>query len=355
MKVLTFDGLTRFLNNLKDLFTLKSEFTQHTSNHAPKTITGGDNILLAYDGVMDKLTIEAVRRPTLFYSSVTASDSTSSLDYDDIDTTNTPSGVIPKEGDFILCSNGYLFKINYAGSSLGVSLCHVVEDGEDGETYKMQVSALAIGKTASGSYKQSTITMKGYRQVGSGLFALYACRFKIETTTSTNLSSASWTSRYTATSNASSYAYTIPSGVTGIRCSMYLAGGTSTLLDQVIIPIIMDGMDASLSAVEDLSSGITASGTYVDTTKQVEKIAYRYGKVVQAHLTFYAKTALSSAVTLFSGLPKMNNTMQFVGMNYTTKTPVVFAVRETGEFQMWYAGTISAGDLIRVGLTYICQ
>ena len=249
MKVLTFDGLTRFLNNLKDLFTLKSEFTQHTSNHAPKTITGGDNILLAYDGVMDKLTIEAVRRPTLFYSSVTASDSTSSLDYDDIDTTNTPSGVIPKEGDFILCSNGYLFKINYAGSSLGVSLCHVVEDGEDGETYKMQVSALAIGKTASGSYKQSTITMKGYRQVGSGLFALYACRFKIETTTSTNLSSASWTSRYTATSNASSYAYTIPSGVTGIRCSMYLAGGTSTLLDQVIIPIIMDGMDASLPAV----------------------------------------------------------------------------------------------------------
>lgn len=96
---------------------------------------------------------------------------------------------------------------------------------------------------------------------------------------------------------------------------MYVAGGTTTLLDQVIIPVIADGADASLPAVEDLSSGITASGTYVDTTKQVEKLAYRYGKVVQAHLTFYAKTALSSAVTLFSGLPGMNKTMQFVGMN----------------------------------------
>lgn len=93
----------------------------------------------------------------------------------------------------------------------------------------------------------------------------------------------------------------------------------------------------------------------MDTTKQVEKLAYRYGKVVQAHLTFYAKTALSSAVTLFSGLPGMNNTMQFVGMNYTKNTPVIFAVRETGEFQKWYAGDIAAGDLVRVGFTYICQ
>lgn len=228
-------------------------------------------------------------------------------------------------------------------------------DGADATAYRMLVNALAIGKTASGAYKQSTITLQGRRQVGSGSFTSYACRFKVETTTSANLSSASWTSRYTSSSNTSSYIYTIPSGVTGIRCSMYVAGGTTTLLDQVIIPVIADGADASLTAVEDLSSGITASGTYVDTTKQVEKIAYRYGKVVQAHLTFYAKTALSSAVTLFSGLPWMNKTMQFVGMNYATKTPVVFAVRETGEFQMWYAGTISAGDLIRVGFTYICQ
>ena len=228
-------------------------------------------------------------------------------------------------------------------------------DGADATAYKMLVNALAIGKTASGAYKQSTITLQGRRQVGSGSFTSYACRFKVETTTSANLSSASWTSRYTSSSNTSNYTYTIPAGVTGIRCSMYAAGGTSTLLDQVIIPVIADGADASLPAVEDLSSGITASGTYVDTTKQVEKLAYRYGKVVQAHLTFYAKTALSSAVTLFSGLPGMNKTMQFVGMNYTTKTPVVFAVRETGEFQMWYAGAIAAGDLIRVGFTYICQ
>lgn len=114
-------------------------------------------------------------------------------------------------------------------------------DGADATAYRMLVNALAIGKTASGAYKQSTITLQGRRQVGSGSFTSYACRFKVETTTSANLSSASWKSRYTSSSNTSSYIYTIPSGVTGIRCSMYLAGGTTTLLDQVIVPVITDG------------------------------------------------------------------------------------------------------------------
>lgn len=257
---------------------------------------------------------------------------------------------IPEGTESIVCRMR-----TYKGALLCEAEIPIAQDGADATAYRMLVNALAIGKTASGSYKQSTITVQGRRQVGSGSFTSYACRFKVETTTSANLSSASWTSRYTSSSNTSSYIYTIPSGVTGIRCSMYAAGGTTTLLDQVIIPIIADGTNASLPAVEDLSSGITASGTYVDTTKQVEKLAYRYGKVVQAHLTFYAKTALSSAVTLFSGLPGMNNTMQFVGMNYTKNTPVIFAVRETGEFQKWYAGDIAAGDLVRVGFTYICQ
>lgn len=260
---------------------------------------------------------------------------------------------IPEGTESIVCRMR-----TYEGALLCEAEIPIAQDGTDGAdatAYRMLVNALAIGKTASGSYKQSTITVQGRRQVGSGSFTSYACRFKVETTTSANLSSASWTSRYTSSSNTSSYIYTIPSGVTGIRCSMYAAGGTTTLLDQVIIPIIADGTNASLPAVEDLSSGITASGTYVDTTKQVEKLAYRYGKVVQAHLTFYAKTALSSAVTLFSGLPGMNNAMQFVGMNYTKNTPVIFAVRETGEFQKWYAGDIAAGDLVRVGFTYICQ
>ena len=116
-------------------------------------------------------------------------------------------------------------------------------DGADATAYKMLVNALAIGKTASGAYKQTSITVQGRKQTGEGAYSSYACRFKIETTTSSNLSSATWTSRYTSSSNVSSYTYTILSGITGIRVSMYLAGGTTTLLDQVIIPIVTDGAD----------------------------------------------------------------------------------------------------------------
>lgn len=144
-----------------------------------------------------------------------------------------------------------------SGTLLDELTIPIVDDGEPGEpgepgnagtdatAYKMLVNALAIGKTASGTYKQSTITVQGRKQTGTGAYSSYACRFKVETTTSSNLSSATWTSRYTSSSNVSSYTYTILSGITGIRVSMYLAGGTTTLLDQVIIPIVTDGADGS--------------------------------------------------------------------------------------------------------------
>lgn len=132
-------------------------------------------------------------------------------------------------------------------------------NGADATAYKMLVNALAIGKTASGTYKQSSITVQGRLQTGTGAYSSYACRFKIETTTSSNLSSATWTSRYTSSSNVSSYTYTIPSGVTGIRVSMYLAGGTTTLLDQVIIPIVTDGADGADGADANLTPTLLAS------------------------------------------------------------------------------------------------
>lgn len=114
-------------------------------------------------------------------------------------------------------------------------------DGKDSTSYKMLINAASIAKTATGSYKQSSITVQGKKQTGNGVFNSYYCRFKIDTTTNSNLSSATWTNRYTSSSNVSSYTYALPSGITGIRCSMYLAGGTSTLLDQIIIPVVSDG------------------------------------------------------------------------------------------------------------------
>lgn len=228
-------------------------------------------------------------------------------------------------------------------------------DGADSTSYKMLVNATAIAKNASGAYKQSTITVQGRKQTGTGAFTSYACRFKIETTTSTNLSSASWTSRYTSGSNVSSYTYTIPSGVTGIRCSMYLAGGTTTLLDQVIIPIVADGTNGT---VMEYSSGSgTRNATYVSSS-YLENIYYKYGRV--CHYRFVCMAAAdvpTNGVTLISGLPPA------AGLQYAQISGILtdgslgrvnLAVDENGNLKNWYGdGTIKSGSIFKGSITYI--
>ena len=229
------------------------------------------------------------------------------------------------------------------------------DDGADSTSYKMLVNAASIAKTASGTYKQTTITVQGRKQTGIGAFSSYACRLKIETTTSSNLSSATWTSRYTSGSNVSSYTYTIPSGVTGIRCSMYLAGGTTTLLDQVIIPIVADGTNGTV--LEYSSGSGTRNTTYVSSS-YLENIYYKYGRV--CHYRFVCMAAAdipTSAVTLISGLPPAAG-LQYAQIGGTLTNGslgrVNLAIDENGNLKNWYGdGTIKSGTIIKGSITYI--
>ena len=103
--------------------------------------------------------------------------------------------------------------------------------------YYLLLSHAAVTKATDGTYTPSTITVSSKSQSGSSAVANYSGRFKIETTTDNS----TWTSQYTSSTNQSSYTYTIPSGVIAIRCSLYKAGGTTTLLDQRIISVVSDG------------------------------------------------------------------------------------------------------------------
>ncbi len=117
------------------------------------------------------------------------------------------------------------------------------KDGQDGAaatSYSMILSAHAIVKSISGVYTPSSITLTGKSQTGANALVDYSGCFKIEATADMS----TWTARYT-TSNTNTYTYTIPSGIKALRCSMYLAGGTSTLLDQQIVPIVSDGMNGA--------------------------------------------------------------------------------------------------------------
>lgn len=114
--------------------------------------------------------------------------------------------------------------------------------------YRFLPSANAIKKSQSGVYSPASVVLEGKSQTGSGAYGAYAGRFKIYTTTATLNASTNWgTAVYTSSANESSYTYpasgTFPANITGIKIEFYLAGGTTTLLDSQVIPVVTDGTD----------------------------------------------------------------------------------------------------------------
>lgn len=106
-------------------------------------------------------------------------------------------------------------------------------------TYTLIVSNLAIIKDKDGNLSPSSITVTAKSQTGSDAMENYTGRIQIETTTDNS----TWTSR--VNEDASTKIYTIPTDTTAVRCSLYLNGGTTTLLDQQTIPVVSDGVDGT--------------------------------------------------------------------------------------------------------------
>lgn len=109
--------------------------------------------------------------------------------------------------------------------------------GQTPTTYWMVRSASAIKKSAAGAYTPASITFTGKSQTGTAAPANYAGRFVISTSTD----GTTWTAAYTSAADESSKSYTPPAGISAVKAALYLAGGTSTLLDEEVIPVVVDG------------------------------------------------------------------------------------------------------------------
>ena len=106
--------------------------------------------------------------------------------------------------------------------------------------YSLIPSVSAISKSPTGAYTPATITAAGYRKTGTANPVAYAGRWKVETTTN----GTTWTATYTGTADVAAMpAYTVPAGIAALRITLYLAGGTTVMLDQETIPIVADGDD----------------------------------------------------------------------------------------------------------------
>ena len=116
--------------------------------------------------------------------------------------------------------------------------------GSHATAYWLVSSASVVQKTSTGTIAvtPSTLTFTGKAQTGTNAPVDYACRWIIDYSTN----GTTYTNLATSTANETSKTVTVATTYKTIRARMYLAGGTTTLLDEQIIPIVSDGTSASL-------------------------------------------------------------------------------------------------------------
>lgn len=163
----------------------------------------------------------------------------------------------------------------------GYSVSRMGETGAKGDTgdsatsYWVTPSVNAIKISASKVLSPSTVTFTGYAKTGTANTVTYSGRFNVMTSTDGIV----YSSVYVSTANQSTYTYTIPTTAKFIKVRMYLAGGTSVLLDEQTIPILESAKDLEISGnnmiVDSTNilqskvafSGATGTKTLVDEAK----------------------------------------------------------------------------------------
>lgn len=112
--------------------------------------------------------------------------------------------------------------------------------GAAGRTYLIEPSCSILKRSADNNLLPASIEFKAYYRDGtSATRSAYAGRFVIEKSTD----GSTWTTAYTGTANASAVTFTTSSlgtDIMHIRCKLYAAGGTTTLLDMQSVPIVKD-------------------------------------------------------------------------------------------------------------------
>ncbi|MGW8169618.1 MAG: hypothetical protein ACWGHH_06405 [Sulfurovaceae bacterium] len=126
--------------------------------------------------------------------------------------------------------------------------------GADAITYELLSSAYVANKDGLGVYTPSSLTFTNLKIVGNDSPISYAGRYKIYL-------NGSGTATYTSSADEASKVYTIPAGTTGIKVELYLAGGTTTKVDETTIAVSNDGQDKRLNLLENTWAVGTGNGT----------------------------------------------------------------------------------------------
>jgi hypothetical protein len=113
--------------------------------------------------------------------------------------------------------------------------------GSDAKTYWLVTDTSVINKNINGFCIPQQIVVTGKCQTGDNSPIDSLARFII----AESPEGVYWSDKYTSSTNETSVTYTPSSNVKSIRVRMYLAGGTTILLDEQSIPVIADGRNGT--------------------------------------------------------------------------------------------------------------
>ncbi len=149
--------------------------------------------------------------------------------------------------------------------------------GEPGITYILNSSDTVIVRSNNGTYSPDTITFSAYSRKGEESRQPYSGRFVIEET----VDGKTWKTIYTSASDEASVTdhlnnvlvchklnglktqnvalsddnknlLGVPREVSKVRCSLYAAGGTTTLIDQQTVPVVIEMDNLTQSDIVDI-------------------------------------------------------------------------------------------------------
>ena len=155
--------------------------------------------------------------------------------------------------------------VTASGTTYTAPTCISGRDGADAVSpyeYSINASPAALVRAASGALTPNTITFSATRAQGTGSPSAYNGRFVIS-----EFDGTSWSNKYTSASNESSKVYGPSATAKVVRCNLYLAGGTSTLVDTQSVGIASDGATGSSVTVTKVEYAyqLSTSGTTVPT------------------------------------------------------------------------------------------
>ena len=277
----------------------------------------------------------------------------------------SPNGTIPIviQVGSISITKMFTYSIAFKGATGGT--------GPASSSYWLISNASAVQKTANGDvlFTPTTLTFTGKVKTGSGAPTDYAGRWILAYSTD----GSTYTNSYTSTANEATASITASDTYKSVRARMYLADGTTTLLDEQIIPFVSDGEVGPIGPTGDdaVTFQIYSSNGYALSTSvptiTLQTFAYIGDVEITAGATFqwYRHNgadwvAISGATNSYLNVSRddvsfSNNYRCIMQFNNTEYVGVVTIDDKNDENRVFASKptTYFAGDLWIVGTDYI--